>query len=203
MPTIGVSIEKQTSFRNSTQKFANVYYYDAPSIPSQSQAAAIIDNIKGLEQAFHSTAVTFVRGRLWSAGGTPSQNNMIDTHALSGVGSQGLIASFDRERAYLFRLRAGQDSRGRAVYLRKWYHACGTGPGGITPGSTILENTAAFSAGNKATMETAVDFIRVLSVNSVTYSLCSKSGRAFSSGETFKSHNFLEHHQLGDQWRSA
>src|SRR5215204_847883 len=125
MARIGVSITKNTPFRNSVQEFTNVYYYDVDNQPSAAQADTFIDNLTALEKTFHSSAVTFVRGRCWSAGGSPSANNMISQKLLSGTGARLANTSLDRERAFLFRIRAGVSSNGQPVFLRKWYHACG------------------------------------------------------------------------------
>src|SRR5215203_2993813 len=124
MARIGVSITKSTAFRNSTQEFSNVYYYDVDQQPSVAQADAFIDNLTALEKTFHGSNVTFLRGRCWSAGGTKAENNMISQKQLSGTGARLAASSLDKERAFLFRLRAGVSSTGQPVYLRKYYHAC-------------------------------------------------------------------------------
>lgn len=202
MARIGVSITKSIAFRNSTQEFSNVYYYELDGgLPSQSQAAAIIDSLKAQEVPFHSTAVTFVRGRLWSQAGSPGANNMIDQHNLSGTGSTTTVAGFDRERAYLVQGRAGNDSRGNPVFLRKWYHSCGNGPGNASPGTPAMEQSAALPGSIQTIINTAVGAIDDLSVSGVTGHLCAKGGRQLDTGVSLTSHPFLEHHQLGDQWR--
>lgn len=204
MSRIGVSITKSVSFRGATQEFSNVYYYElVESLPTQTQAAAIIDDIVTREKTFHSSVVTFVRGRLWSQQGSPGSNEMIDQHNLSGTGTRSTATSFDRERAYLFRVRAGVDSRGNPVYLRKWYHSCGGGPGGYLATNTVLDQTAAIAGADKTTMETAVAPMLGLTAGSKTGNLVSKSGRPPNSGAQFTSHNYLEHHQLGDMWRAT
>ena len=204
MPRIGVSITKSTSFRNSTQEFTNVYYYEASgSLPTQGEADSFIDALKSIEVGFHSTAVTFVRGRLWSQGGSPATNDMISQKNLSGTGSNTTNTSLDKERAFLFRLRAGTDSRGKNVYLRKWYHSCGSGPGNVAPSTSALQNVAGFTGTDKTNMQSAVGGLTSLTVAGTSWGICAKSGRQPSSGATWQSHDFLEHHQLGDMWRAA
>lgn len=202
MPRIGVSITKSTSFRGVSQEFSNVYYYEVLSLPDISQADTIIDNLVTDEKTFHSTAVTFVRGRLWSQQGSPATNEMISQKNLSGAGSTTLVAGMDKERAYLFRLRAGNDSRGNPVYLRKWYHSCGAFGGSLNPAQTVLENTGAFSQASKDSGVALMQSIGDANGSPLTPKICSKNGRLPTVGQTWQCHNYLEHRQLGDMWRA-
>lgn len=202
MALIGLSITKSTAFRNSTQEFSNVYYYDAPALYSEADATTLIDNMTAYEKTFHSAAVTFVRGRVWSAGGTPASNNMIAQKTLSGTGARALAAGQDKERAFLFRLRAGVDSRGNPVYFRKWFHACGVFFNGQSIPTAVTENAAGFSSGDRASMVAAMNQIGSGNGAPGPVTLVAKSGRQPTAGETWQCHQFLEHHQLGDQWRA-
>lgn len=203
MPRFGVSITKSTSFRNSNQEFSNVYYYvnGSVSLPDVAQADNIIDFLKAFEVGIHAGTVTFLRGRLWSDTGDKATNNMISQKTLTGTGSASSIL-YDKERAFLFRLRAGNDSRGQPVYLRKWYHTNSNGPGGVTVQPNVLANTTGFTNTERNTMAGVVDGLRNITVNGQQYDLCAKGGRNFSVGAQFSAHNFFEHHQLGDQWRA-
>jgi hypothetical protein len=202
MPMIGISITKSTPFRNSVQEFSNVYYYQITgTLPSQGEADILIDELTAIEKTFHAIGVTFVRGRLWSAGGSPGTNEMISQKNLSGVGSMGSVSGMDKERAYLFRLRAGNDSRGNPVYLRKWYHSCGQFDNTITPGSIILDNTTGFSQSQRDTMANKMNTIRDIG-GAGPWTLCAKSGRTPPDENNFQCHQYLEHHQMGDMWRA-
>jgi hypothetical protein len=203
MPRIGISITKSTPFRNSVQEFSNVYYYEITgTLPAQPQAEALIDELVAFEKTVHSTGVTFLRGRCWSAGGTQAQNNMIAQKNLSGTGATAVDAALDRERAFLFRIRAGVDIRGNPVYLRKWYHSCGQFAGSGVISASVTANNTGFSAGVKATMENNMNTIKF--VGGVGgWRLCAKNGRTWDEDHNFQSHNFLEHHQFGDMWRAA
>lgn len=202
MARIGVSITKNTAFRNSIQEFSNVYYYDVNNKPSIAQADAFIDNLTALEKTFHSTDVTFVRGRCWTETGNKATNEMISQKNLSGVGARTASTSLDKERAFLFRLRAGVDSRGNPVYLRKWYHACGVFVASATIGAGVLQNTSGFTAGERSAQVAAMNAIGNANGSPELPVLVAKSGRAPSGGATWDAHQFLEHHQLGDQWRA-
>jgi hypothetical protein len=202
MARIGVSITKNTAFRNSTQEFSNVYYYEMLALPDQAAAEAIIDNLTTLEKTFHGTNVTFIRGRVWSQVGTPAGNEMIAQKNLSGTGARTVVTSFDKERAFLFRLRAGNDSRGNPVYLRKWYHACAAFVSGISITGSVMENTTGFSAGDKTLMQNAMSAIGDANGSAGAPKICAKGGRLPGVGQTWLSHNFLEHRQLGDMWRA-
>jgi hypothetical protein len=203
MARYGVSITKNTSFRGFPQEFSNVYYYGHPTgTLDNAGALAMIDAVKALEVGCHSSAVTFVRGRCWSTGGTEASNQMIGQKNLSGVGSTATLSAFDKERAYLVRLYAGSDIRGNPVYLRKWFHSCGNGPGNVQPATAVLEQTAQFTAGNKTAIEAAVNSFGAVVIGGNGYELMAQSGRE-AIGTSFQSHNWLEHRQLGDQWRAT
>lgn len=203
MVQIGISITKSTAFRNSTQEFSNVYFYHLTgSYPDAAGADGLIDELTTLEKGFHSSGVTFVRGRCWKQTGDKATSEMISQKNLSGTGSTSATSVTDKERAFLFRLRAGNDSRGNAVYLRKWYHSCGNGPGGYTPATGVVQNASSIPTGDRTTMETAVNPIRNIGAALGGWELCAKSGRQFNPGAGFQSHPYYEHHQMGDQWRA-
>lgn len=104
----------------------------------------------------------------------------------------------------MFRLRAGNDSRGNPVYLRKWYHSCGvftTAAG--APAASILENTAGWNTTQRDSMVTAMQAIGDANGSPTVPKLCSKGGRLPDAGATWTAHQFLEHHQLGDMWRGT
>lgn len=203
MPRIGVSITKSFAFRNGTQEFSNVYYYEVLSLPNVSQADTIIDNLTAFEKTLHPSIATFKKGRLWSETGSAATSNMISQKNLSGTGSKTAVGSVDRERALLFRLRAGVDSRGNPVYLRKWYHALQGIDATVSFSSAIIENTSGFSATDRTKLVATVGPIGDANGSPLTPRLCSKVGRLPDAGATWEAHPFLEHHQLGDQWRAG
>jgi hypothetical protein len=203
MARVGVSITKSTAYRNSTQEFSNVYYYEMASLPSEADAQTMIDNIANLEKTFHSSAVTFVRGRVWSQVGTPSQNNMITQKNLSGTGARTTSpTTLDKERAWLFRLRAGSDSRGNPVYLRKYFHACGEFVSGQGVAVGVQAGTTSWSTTERNAQVAAMQAIGDANGSPGAPKLCAKSGRQSTAGESWQAHAFLEHRQLGDQWRA-
>src|SRR5215203_2503213 len=200
MPRVGVSITKSTPFRNSVQEFSNVYYYqNTGSLPSAAGADAMIDELTAFEKTIHSTQVTFVRGRLWSQEGSPGANEMISQKTLSGTGAAAQVSSMDKERAFLVRWRAGNDSRGNPVYLRKWWHSCGSFDASVVIGSSQLEQSAALSAGSRTAIENKSNNINTLTSGGGGWELVAKSGRQRTSGAA-NAHQFLEHHQFGDMW---
>lgn len=203
MPRIGVSITKQIAFRGATQQFSNVYYYECLALPSQSQADTFIDNLTTLEKTFHSTLVTFVKGRCWSAGGGAAANNMISQKNLNGTGARPTATAMDPERAYLFRLRAGVDTRGNPVYLRKWYHSYGAFTGTAIPSNAVLTQQQAYTQAEKDAMTAQMNAIGDANGSPQTPKLCAKGGRLPDAGSSWQSHTWLEHHQMGDMWRAV
>lgn len=202
MARIGVSITMNTSFRNSTQEFSNVMYYEMLNLPDEAAASTLVDNLVTLMKTFHGSNVTFVRARVWSQAGSAAANNMILQKNLSGTGARTSNASIDKERAFLFRIRAGNDSRGNPVYLRKWFHACAEFVSGQTVQPNYLGNTAGFSTAERAAQVAAMQAIGDANGSAGAPKICAKSGRLPDAGASWQAHQFLEHHQLGDQWRA-
>ncbi len=199
MAIIGVSITKDTAYRGAQQSFSNVYYYDG-SLPNESDARLIINEIVRVEKLFHSSDVNFKEGRVWSAGGTIAQNVMILTEPLSGQGSVGGDASVDRERAVLIQWPAGVNVLGRPVYLRKWFHTQTTAGTTTAWPDGVKAQTAPIDQQTRDRFEGFADQLDPLNVgNTFFYVLNSKTGRA-SQGDPV-CYRWLEHHQLGDEWR--
>jgi hypothetical protein len=197
----GVSVTKSTSFRLGVQQFSNTYYFEGPvTEASTTELQALADAVVALERAQHGPNITFVRVRVWSQIGTPSQNNMLIDQDLSGVGTASAAGTYDKERAFLVRFRAGVDSRGRPVYLRKWWHLDVSTVGGTAISANALQQTAALTSGQRAALETFANSFKSINISPGNpWELVAKSGRSIS-GST-QAHQFLEHHQLGDEWR--
>lgn len=204
MPQFAISITKRISFRGGTQEFANTYHYDGIGTePNAGQADSLIDFVVTEEKKWHSTLVTFVLGRCWSSGGSIASNQMISEKALTGTGVNGTISGFDPERAVLIQWPAGVDSRGRPVYLRKWYHTCGPF-GSVSFSNAQMSQTANIGTTDRATIVGLVDNLSRIPVLD-DWGLVAESGRVRDGGLMSATppqcHPWLEHHQLGDQWR--
>lgn len=199
MAVFAVSITKGVSFRGVQQEFSNVYHLSG-ALPDAAQAALVASNIKGKEVNYHSLDVTFLRYKVWSAGGSAGQNQMIAQGNLSGVGGQAGNTALDRERAVLIRFSNGLDVRGRPKYLRKWFHSCGSCQGVTLNATGVFQNTAQIPSADRTTIANAAtaDFIG-FTVNSILYTLCAPDGTVGTA--PVECHRYLEHHQLGDMWR--
>lgn len=196
MARIAIAVTKRVSFRGANQEFSNVYHYNDP-LNTGPPYAALVSEVVGVERNLHSTDVTFVRAKAWTAGGTPSQNQMQYEVDLTGTGNQVTSTTMDRERAVLVRWPAGFDSRGKPVYLRKWFHSCG-GCGGVTMTNDVLKQIAGFTDTERNNIATQANNLRIIGTAD-EWLLCAKSGRVHTGpGEA---HRFLEHRQLGDMWR--
>lgn len=199
MGQISISITKRCAYRDSVQHFSNVYTYrSADSNPVFDTAGLLIDEVANIEKKFHSLDVTFVKGRCWSSGGTRAENKMIAERVLSGAGIQQPVPQLDRERALLVMWRAGKDTRGKPVYLRKWYHTLGN-LAGVVFSASILEQKTGFTAQQRADMAAAITQITRIGALQ-EWGLTAESGRERDGGEPIV-HKYLEHHQLGDEWR--
>lgn len=196
---IGISLTKSVPFRGADQEFSNVYHYlldTAVTAPWQS----IVDELVAFEKSIHSQDVTFVRAQGWKAGGTPADNTMEHQEELTGTGTASAMpAAMDRERAFLFRWPAGADVRGKPVYLRKWYHTCGTFGGiGYTPSDAVLQNVAEIPSVIRDSLADVVSAVNEVG-GTEAWDLCAPSGRTWQAQP--QCHRYLEHHQLGDMWR--
>lgn len=198
MAIFGLSITKTVLFRGVQQPFSNVYHYQG-TLPDAAQALAIAQFVTAIEKPLHASDVTWTGYKLWSAGGSPTANQMINQGVLSGNGTQTTIGSLDRERAILIRFKNGTDVRGRPVFLRKWFHTCGNCAGVTLSTAGIMQNTAVIPSADRTTIQNAADDLLTIVVNAVTYNLCSKRG--INATAPVECHNYLEHHQLGDAWR--
>jgi hypothetical protein len=199
MPRFGISILKSTAFRDSIQEFSNIYHYAGiGSMPNAAQANALIDELTANEKVFHSSAVSFVRGMLWKADGTKAENVMISQKLLSGEGSTPTTPGFDRERAFLVQWPAGTNSRGKPVRLKKWYHSCGQF-GGFQITNGHMSNVSGFSSAERAEIANTADSVTRIGTTD-EWGLVAPSGRERNGGAPI-AHRYLEHHQLGDQWR--
>lgn len=192
-----------TPFRNSVQEFSNVVYYDGlAGDPSQAAADTLIDELVGKLRPLYASNINFVRGRLWRQTADKATTEMLSQKNLTGTGSGGTFnGNMDKERAYLFRLRAGVDSRGNPVYFRKWIHAC-FDLGGIATSNAILANSAGFTTANRTALAALVSGLGSCGSGGTLGTICSKNGRTSTAGANWEAHPFLEHHQLGDQWRA-
>jgi hypothetical protein len=202
MALYGVSITKSVSFRGAAQEFANTYYYNLTvGVMTESTGLALIDAVVALEKPMHANLVSFVRGRVWSAGGTPSENTMIAQKNLSGAGTfSGTVdPTLDRERAFLVRFRAGSDTLGRPVYLRKWWHLMvgELNANGITSGQKA--QTEGLTSTQRTQLVNWANNFKSVTANTFTFELRSEKQRQID-GDTV-AHPYLEHHQLGDMWR--
>jgi hypothetical protein len=105
--------------------------------------------------------------------------------------------SMDRERAFLMQWPAGKDSRGKPVFLRKWFHSCG-GANGYDPTSGVLQQTSAIPESGRDAVSNKANGLRIIGPLD-EWLLVAQSGREHTGPGRI--HKFLEHHQLGDMWR--
>lgn len=203
MAQISVSVEKQTAFRDSVQPFSNVYTYTSLDTEAGAllEGDTIIDAIVNMEKTIHGTGVTFLYARMWSSGGSVAANHMIYEKALTGAGARSTNVNLDKERAVLAQWPAGLDSRGRTVYLRKWYHISGNPRlGASTWQPAELANTTVIASAVRTDYAAAIGAINSVGLLA-QWSLCAPSGRTRDSNANPLIHPYLEHHQLGDLWR--
>lgn len=199
MPRYGVQVLKRTTYRLGVQHFANTYHYESAIVSNDLVGLeALLDAIVAEEKTIHSTDVAFIQGRVWSTALGQAQNQMLVDKPLSGNGLRLLDATLDRERAILIQFRAGVDTRGRPVYLRKWYHICGQYRVGTIPDGA-KQQTAQIASGIRSDYVAFGNAIKQIAAGGATNILVAQSGRTITGATSC--HPYLEHHQMGDEWR--
>lgn len=196
MGQIGLSVTMDCTFRLKRQEFSNVFHYKFAG-PAIDNAEPYLDEVVTILKNLHSTDVSFKWGRVWTSDGTPGENRMLFQKALSGTGVCPTNTNMDRERAFLIQWPAGLSITGKPVYLRKWIHSCGA-THLYNPSAGVLQNTAEIMSGDRANIATEANKLRLIGAVDELL-LCAASGREHTGPGTV--HRFLEHHQLGDQWR--
>jgi hypothetical protein len=198
---IGLSVLKRIPYRGSTQHFSNVYFY-ARGLGGASDAelTAILDEVVAQEKLMHTSAVTFVRGRVWTADGTPQQNEMRVIKELTGVGSLASVTGMDPENAILLRVRAGKSSTGKPVYLRKFYRPQGPMLVGNWSGN-VIQRSSQLPAAEMTAWKNAADTLLAVGAGPDIWGLVAESGREVTQPAAFECHPWLEHRELGDEWR--
>jgi hypothetical protein len=194
---IGISITKSVNYRGVEQEFTNTYHYVTPGAGVAGDHAALVAEIVAIERDLHSSDVTFRRAKVWSTGLGQQNNEMLHQQSLSGTGNQIVGGSMDRERAFLMQWPAGKDSRGKPVFLRKWFHSCG-GANGYDPTSGVLQQTSAIPESGRDAVSNKANGLRIIGPLD-EWLLVAQSGREHTGPGRI--HKFLEHHQLGDMWR--
>lgn len=194
-----ISLVKDVMFRGKLTTFSNTYhFYNA--VGTGLGYEEMIDTLVAAEKKFHSTAVTYRTARLWSSGGTIQENETLFIKDLTGTGTGSLYPGFDRERAILIQWDCGRNILGRKVYLRKWFHSCGD-PLGIQVGTQgVLENTSQISQVSRDALVTLAQGLQAFAAGGVEWELCSPRGVVYKSQPV--AYPYLEHHQLGDNWRN-
>lgn len=150
MPIYGASMTKQFMYHGQVEQFSNVYHYESGVFDSV-VANALLDQILSEERKVHTSAVRFLVGRVWEAGGTPAQNQMILVRDFTEFGLMAASSKIHRAAAVVVKLFLGRKSTtGRKIYLRKHLHAEGL-PSSVTAesvGESILSsvNKAPFIA---------------------------------------------------------
>jgi hypothetical protein len=149
----------------------------------------------------------FETARVWSAGGTPSENETLLVKDLTGTGSGSTDSSMYREAAHLFQWECERkDSRGRKKYLRKWMHF-GAPRNWYSDGSRKAPDYAIDDMNTAYTRN--IERLDIGIADFTPYNLCSPKGElpreveGGASGVVYKGtvYPYLEHRQLGDQWR--
>jgi hypothetical protein len=204
MAIFGINIRKQVTFRGSLQPFSNTYFYEIVG-PSSSildvDLNLLLDKLILEERGVHSSEVEFSDARVWSAGGTPLENETRFIRDLSSLGQLGQQANLDRERCVLIQWPAGRSILQRKVYLRKWYHVCGLSLGNVAWTDAVLQQSLQVSSTIRSSYASFAARLRTIETlpGPLNWNLVSEKGREITAAGAM--HTFLEHHQLGELWR--
>lgn len=192
MAIYGVSITKEVNWRGHVEQFANVYHYNFLNLDDQG-ARQLVNRLIEIERPVHSNEVRFVEGRVWSAGGTPAENDMIGVYD-AVAGTTGIAAqnsAMDREACILVHFDTNrQDSRSRKIKLRKWLHTCSP----LGAPETFLAGTTPLPANARSVVADYANAVLDPLTGTVTGNLCAPSG-ADANG-SIQVGNWVEHHEF-------
>ncbi len=136
MALYAVSITKRMQWHGKLEEYDNVYHYNGPdATPPPDQLNSLINIIAGNERQMHGVRVEFVRGRVWTAGGTPAENVTLALIDLSGNGTAVGAAMFGEAAVVVEWECSRRDINGRKVYLKKFYRP-GNAVGGASEDSS-------------------------------------------------------------------
>jgi hypothetical protein len=122
---IAAALTKSLAWHGQQEEWSNVYHYDSGTLNVQAaEANRLIDALKTVEAQCLSTGVSFKRGRVWSAGGTPAENITIAIKDLTGAGTMASTGLMYSEACVVINLGTGRlTSTGKRIFLRKFMHA--------------------------------------------------------------------------------
>jgi hypothetical protein len=196
MAVYAVSITKQVPYRGGIQPFSNVYHYKT-TLAQFLDDSAIVDDLVAAEKLVHASNVTFLTGRVWGpTDSTPQASVTRLIKDLSGTGSLSPATDTSPEMCILCVWPLGRYGlRNRPQFLRKWIHPCS------------IAGTTAGQRGQTSKLTNPMEPFTTY-INDVTEAdslagdavdLCSPTGHEpTGAGRVY---DWVEHHQLGDQWR--
>ncbi len=169
---LGVSIEKELTWRGQAEQFANVYHFDTDAgYMSEDLVQAVI----AVERPAFSTQVKFRRAKVWG----PTDQGVIASEMLlqadlTGTGSRASNFLTGFELAAVVSWNTGRkNSKGGPVFLRKYLHV-----GAITTaGGPELGNTALPSQDLDILRNYGNGIKNVGGATGLAANLCDKKGR--------------------------
>lgn len=177
MARIGVSIEKDVSFQGKAERISNTYHYEHGAAMTDADIRDLVAELVTDEKQVHSGDVSYKLARVWSAGGTPAQNDQLALIDLAGTGSMAAPVQMAAELAVLVEWEcAREDLRGRKVYLRKFIRSQGLGTNDL--GATLQR--FALPAAELARFNTYADAVESYTTapTGTLFALVSETGRA-------------------------
>lgn len=141
----GVSVEKDVDFRGGRERISNTYFYECGTGMQVEQFEALGDKVVAAEREVHAPGVTFKLIRVWSAGGTKEQNQMVLIKDIDLNGTMSAPVTVAAELAVLVSFECARRNRlGRKVYLRKYIRPQGLP---VNQAGAVIQREAINSAG--------------------------------------------------------
>lgn len=176
MALYGVVIEKETQYHSLPERFGNTYFYQGPTFQlGDANFERLVDQLVAAEKQIHNAEVAFKQARVWSAGGTPSQNETLLLKDLTGLGTMLQAQSMHSEAAVMLEWETSRvNVLGRKVYLRKFIRSQGL-PGTAT--TSMARSKERLGADVMAPYKTYGDTIDQLDTGGVLWALVSPTNR--------------------------
>lgn len=197
---IEVTTPKRCAYRGSVEGFSNVYIYRLlTSAISEEVAQALADEVIENERALHGPSVQHVACNI----STPLYLNSDVTAFYQFPYDSALPGSaptMDPERAIFIQWPAGRNVKNRPVTLRKWYHPCDVNIEQVTFTSGMQAQQSQITSTLRGILATVAQNLAQIGPGPADFiELVSPTNRERTGPAVC--YPWLEHHELGEQWR--
>lgn len=196
------AVLQKCKYRGSIEAWTNVYIYRVPFVqpPTQENMQQVAQEIYDNHNNILGASVQIQRVSFSTPEYLASDIEVFAQFEFD-TAMPGTAPTMDPERAVLVQWPAGRNTKNRPVYLRKWYHPCNTSTVPATYDSSNMAQQSEIVASQRQQIETyAQNLAQVGPGPADFWELVSPTNRERTGPA--RCYPWLEHHELGEQWRS-